>query len=166
MGPKWGWRRARKRWSREFDDFEKESVEGRDRTMEAENWVLCRCGGGWDFRISTDRDLKHHKMRRSLGMVSIVRIVFLSLSVSKNRSQKLINRSYLNNRVCLCICICLFIYICIHVVYNKCWLTESLWTLYITESLLFFFFFLTGFEDSQAYWCARVFRDDLQILTA
>ena len=36
--------------------------------------------------------------------VSIVRIV--SLLESTNWSQKLINSSYLNNRVCVCICIC------------------------------------------------------------
>ena len=46
------------------------------------SWVLCHWGienwGGLDFRISIDRNLKHHKMRRSLGMVNIVRIVPLS----------------------------------------------------------------------------------------
>ena len=35
-----------------------------------------RCS--WGFRISTNRDLKHHKMLRTLGMVSIIIIVSLS----------------------------------------------------------------------------------------
>ena len=57
--------------------------------------------------ISTDRDLKHHNMRRVLGIVSIVRIVSLS-SCRKTEVRNSINRSYLNNRVRLyCICICL-----------------------------------------------------------
>ena len=61
------------------------------------------------LQISTDRDLKHRKMRSvfvgSDSMDSLIRIV--SLLVSKNWSQKLINRSYLNNGVCLCIYICI-----------------------------------------------------------
>ena len=42
------------------------------------------------LQISTDRDLKHYKMRSAFvgsdSMVSIVRIVSLSLLVSKNRT--------------------------------------------------------------------------------
>ena len=53
-----GWRQAQKRWSWEFEDFEKVSVESYILTAEKCSWV---------FRISTDRDLKHHKMRRVWG---------------------------------------------------------------------------------------------------
>ena len=53
------------------------------------------------LQISTDRDLKHYKMLCAFvgsdSTVSVVRIV--SHLVSKNRSQKWINGSYLNNRV-------------------------------------------------------------------
>ena len=60
-----GWRHAQKRWSWEFEDFEKMSFELSD--IEARGKVL---------QISTDRDLKQLKMRRVLGwgqhsMVSI-----------------------------------------------------------------------------------------------
>ena len=75
--------------------------------MEVENWVLYHWGidnwvlyhwrCGWDFRISTDRGLKHRKMRRAFvasdSMVSIVRIVSLS-SCRRTKVKKLINRSY------------------------------------------------------------------------
>ena len=67
MGMEYELRHARKRWSWEFEDFEKESVESWHWTMEDESWVFYRCVGGWNFRISTDRDLKYHKMRRALG---------------------------------------------------------------------------------------------------
>ena len=77
-----------------------------------------RCS--WIFRISTDRDLKYHGMNSALvgsdWMVSIVWLQktfknYVSLLVSKNRSQKLINSSDLNIGVHLCFvfdcnCIC------------------------------------------------------------
>ena len=51
-----------------------------DWTIEEEGWILTveRCS--WVFRISTDRDLKHHKMRRMLGwgQYSVVSIVWLA----------------------------------------------------------------------------------------
>ena len=71
------------------------------------------------FQISTDRDLKYHKMHRAcVGLnstVSIVGIVFLS-SCQRIEVKKLINRSYLNNRVrlyCIRLCICICVSICI-----------------------------------------------------
>ena len=91
MGLECGWCHVRKRWSWEFEDFEKSQLKldhwgeswvfgrwelgcvrwGRelrswDWTVEDESWIwavaICRV-----FRISTDRDLKHHKMHRALG---------------------------------------------------------------------------------------------------
>ena len=62
----------------------------------------------WDFRISTDRDLKHHKMRHTLEMVSIARIVS-HLLVSKNRSQKLIKPFVSETTESACICIRLYL---------------------------------------------------------
>ena len=99
----------------------------------AENWFLCH----W-VEFSTvaaavkffgsrpakmNWDLKHHVMCRTLG--GHVSIVWLwktfkncvSLLVSKNRSQKLINAFVPEQRSRLCICIVWF-YICIRVVYN------------------------------------------------
>ena len=68
------------------------------------SWVLdlsrWRCS--WVFRITTDRDLKHHKMWltlvRSESMVSIARNVSLS-SCRRTKDKKLINSSYRNNGV-------------------------------------------------------------------
>ena len=72
--------------------------------------------------VKMNWDLKHHEMYRTLGMVCIVwiRKTFkncVSLLVSKDRTQKLINGSYLNNGVayafvfdCICICICTVVF--------------------------------------------------------
>ena len=78
MGLECGWRHARKRWSREFEDFEKVSVEKWDWTMELSRWGFGHWVEELGFRISTDRDNEHHKMHRALGMGRIVRIVSLS----------------------------------------------------------------------------------------
>ena len=43
-----GWRHVRKRWSWEFEDFEKEAVEGWHWTMQADSWVLCH----WSRKLS------------------------------------------------------------------------------------------------------------------
>ena len=103
-----GWRHAQKRWPWEFEDFEKESVESWYWTMEADSWVLCHWVGSWVFRISTGSDELRSKTPRNVPNVgSGVYIVWwqktfkncVFLLVSKNRSQKLINRSYLNNSV-------------------------------------------------------------------
>ena len=76
----------------EFEDFERESWM---LTLDHAGWKLSSCHwvGSWEldfdlwrcswvFRISTDRDLKHHGMRSmfvgSDSMVNIVRIVSLS----------------------------------------------------------------------------------------
>ena len=80
-----GWRYAWKRWSWEF---EKEAVGSWDWTIElrqfsschwGESWILTVKKCSWDFRISTDRIFKHHKMRRAFvgsdSIVSRVRIV-------------------------------------------------------------------------------------------
>ena len=76
----WDWTIGRKVW---FSDIE--------------SWILtverCSC----DFRISTDRDLKHHKMRCAWGrsLHNMVSIDFWELyhspRVAMDRSQKLIN---------------------------------------------------------------------------
>ena len=148
MGLECGWRHAQKRWAENLEDFEKDSVEVRPWCWEvevrpgswdieigpckADNWVLChwgiehwvlyRWGGGKEFRISTERDLKHHRMRRACvgsdSMVSIVRVV--SLLVSKNWSQKLIKPFVPEQQsACLRTCICvvyLTLYECVFVV--------------------------------------------------
>ena len=62
----------------EVEDFEKESVEIGPLRWELsflllrQSWILTieRCS--WVFRISTDRDLKHHKMHCAWDGVSIV----------------------------------------------------------------------------------------------
>ena len=98
--------------------------------IEAVSWVFGRCGGGKVFRISTGRDELRSKTPRDMvnvgGGLSIVwlRQTFknwASLLVSKNRSQKLIKRSYLNNRIRLFLLVFAYIYIqymctciCIH----------------------------------------------------
>ena len=85
--------------------------------------------GSWVFRISTDRDLKHHKMRCALGMVSIVRIV--SLSSCRRSEDKLINAfaPELQSQPVLisacvfvfgCKCVCVTIVIDMVIVYNIC----------------------------------------------
>ena len=80
-------------------------------------WILTveRCS--WVFRISTDRDLKHHKMRRALarGQHSMVSIDFwelcLSPRVAMDRSQE-INKPICtwNDRVWLCLY--MYLYYC------------------------------------------------------
>ena len=72
----YGWLHARKRWSWDFEDFEKESFESLGWSIEARvgysaigSWILIVESRSWDFRISTDRDLKYHKMRRTWGGV-------------------------------------------------------------------------------------------------
>ena len=65
--------------------------------------------GSWVFRISTDRDLRHRKMHRVLGLVNIVRIMSFS-SYRWTEVKKLIKRSYLNNRVHLYLCIVYVLY--------------------------------------------------------
>ena len=111
MGQECGWRHARKRLSWEFEEFEKESVESWDWTMVAESWVSAieaRVGFGplkmyLFFFSDLYRDLKHHKMRRALGMVSIVRIVPLS-SCRRTEIKKLL---YSHNQLYIHICICM-----------------------------------------------------------
>ena len=99
MGLECGWCHARKRWSWEYEDFEKRVVK------------LILDHGGWEveFRPLEQRveffgslpaemnwDLKHHEMCQKLrGGVNIVWLQktfknCVSLLVSKNRSQKLI----------------------------------------------------------------------------
>ena len=112
MGLECGWRHARKRWSWEFEDFEKESVGSWDWTMEAENWALCYWVESWIgvvedvvrvLQISTDRDLNITRCAAWLGSDSTGFAKTLkncvSLLVSKNRSQKLIKPFVPNNRV-------------------------------------------------------------------
>ena len=100
-------------WSRVFGDS----------AIESKSWV---------FRISAGRDELRSKTPRDVpnvgGGVSIVwlRKTFkncVSLLVSKNRSQKLINPSYLNNRVRLYLYCVVCIYI--RVVYNTSSSTNS-----------------------------------------
>ena len=91
-------RHARKGWSCEFEDFEKESVEGWHWTMESSSWGF----GHWIEVLSffgsrpteNNWDLKHHEMCRALGMVSIVWLRktfknFVSLLGLKNRSHEI-----------------------------------------------------------------------------
>ena len=90
-----GWRHARKRWSWEFEDFKKKVVEIEPLKTRVEFSTVETCS--WVFQISTDRDLKHHKTRRALGMVSIVRILSLA-SCRLTEVKKLINCSYLKQQ--------------------------------------------------------------------
>ena len=134
MGLEYGWRHARKRWSWKLRILKKSQLRlahgGRE--LSSFRWgieldlVRWRCS--WVFLISTDRDLKHHKMRRALGMVSIVRVVSLSPCVAMDRSQKLINRSYLKQQSPLVSCIC----VCIVLVL---WLISLLLWLYNTHNV-------------------------------
>ena len=69
-----------RKWSWSIDDV----MPGRDdpenlRILKRRSWILTVEICSWVFRISTDRDLKHHKMHRELGwgqhsMVSIIRL--------------------------------------------------------------------------------------------
>ena len=72
-----GWCHAQYGWSWEFDDFEKCQLDSDHWKM---SWILTveRCS--WDFRISTDRDFKHHKICRTLGwgQQSMIRIARLA----------------------------------------------------------------------------------------
>ena len=61
-----GWRHAQRRWSWEFEDVE--------RIVEFS--VVATCG--WVFRISTGRDLKHHKMQGAWGWVGELSIAWLA----------------------------------------------------------------------------------------
>ena len=100
MGLECGWRHGQKRWSWEFEDFEKTELRS---TVE---------GSGWVFRIWSDHifgsrsaemdwNLKHHEMPRAWvgrwwsGQHSFVSIDFYDLCfsprVAKDWSQKLIN---------------------------------------------------------------------------
>ena len=66
------WRHAWKRWSWEFEDFEKESVENWDLAIESSSWGF----GHWVEELSfvgslpaeMNWDLKHHEMGRTLGV--------------------------------------------------------------------------------------------------
>ena len=75
MGLECGWRHAEKRWSWVFEDFEKESVE---------SWIWI----GWGFGHWVE-ELSFSDLYWQFDYERLLRIV--SLLVSKNRSQKLIN---------------------------------------------------------------------------
>ena len=112
---KWeyGWRHVRKRWSWEFEDFEKESVESWHWTVEADSWVSAigvwsRVVGdsaieskSWVFRISTRRDKLRSKTPQDVpnvgGGINIVwlRKTFkncVSLSPRVEESKQEINK--------------------------------------------------------------------------
>ena len=106
-----GWRHVRKRWSWEFEDFEKTGIWGS--TVEARGWV---------FRIGSDHvgsqpaemnwDFKHHKMHRAWGegqynMVSIDFLWFVSLSSCCQGLTVEINKFV--HTACICIFIAVFI---------------------------------------------------------
>ena len=119
-----------------------------DWTMQAENWVSVNETEKWvlcdwvKFSIvaaaikffgsrsaKMNWDLKHHEICRTLGMVSIVRIVSLSPRVEEPKSE--VNKPFVPEQrshlcVCIafvfCICICtvgLISLLCICVVYKK-----------------------------------------------
>ena len=85
----------------------------------------------WVFQISTSRD--HHKMRRACkqgqhSMVSIDFKSYISLLVSKDQSQKLINPfvSETTESAYICICICIvFIDIIMPIQNNKMGIPQS-----------------------------------------
>ena len=126
MGLECEWRHAQKRWSWEFEDFEKESVGSWLWIMQADNWastigaengVLCYRVEFLPLRrVPTSKDELRSKTPWDVPNVGVwLRKTFkncVSLLVSKKQSQKLINSSYLNNRVrlcfvfCICKCVC------------------------------------------------------------
>ena len=59
------------------------------------SWIWTVERRSWIFRITTDRDIRHHKIRRMLWVGSPWSELCLSPRVTMDRSQKLINRSYL-----------------------------------------------------------------------
>ena len=79
MRLEYGWHHSRKRCPENARTLKRVSCE----------LNLCRWRCSWVFRISTDRDLRHLKMRRAWDAVNIVRIV--PLLVSKKQSQMLLN---------------------------------------------------------------------------
>ena len=116
MGQVYGWRHAQKRWAGNLEDFKK-----RFRLCwEVEFWPWCWEVGvltveayGWTFQISTGEDgLRSKTPWDVLNVGGDVNIVWLrktfkncvSLFVSKNRSQKLINVFVPEQRSRLCIC--------------------------------------------------------------
>ena len=113
MRLEFGWRHARKRWSREFENS-------------GESWILTV--ERWVFRISTDRD--------HWGGVSIVRIV--SLSSCRHGPKSGINKCVRtwNNRIrlyCICICICIVL---------PFWLFSSHYTTLPLDSQAWFLLYL------------------------
>ena len=136
MGIQCWWSHTRKRWSYEYENFEKVSVEKLRYDHGGRELSFCL----WSQRVELSNvasavkffgsrpaernwDLRHPKMRRAWGGVRgqhSKNCVSLSLHVSKIWSQKFINRSYVKRPevpsgfVYCVVCIC----ICIRVVYN------------------------------------------------
>ena len=65
------WRHARKRWSWEDEDLEKESVEGWHWTMELSVGDLAIESKSWVFRISAGRDELRSKTPRDVANVGV-----------------------------------------------------------------------------------------------
>ena len=135
MGLECGWRHAQKRWVENLKVLKTRQLRNWDWTMQANNWVLCHLVEFFSvaatvkfFRVSTSEDELRSKTPRDVsnvgGVVSIIWYERLfknrvSLLVSKNRSQKLINLSYLNTGVA-----CVFVFACVSHLY---------WTVFVNE---------------------------------
>ena len=116
-------RHARKRWSWEFEDFEKSQLrlDHWCRGLKFDHWgidlgllPLRQCGQF--LQISTDRDLKYHEICRTLGVgVSIVNNCVFLVVAPMDWSQEIINPSYLKQQgppvYCIFICIVLLLWL-------------------------------------------------------
>ena len=137
------WRHARKRWSREleilsqlgvdcgpcWETIELLPLEQRMEVSAIELSFYC-CGGGLVFRVPTSEDELWSKTPRDVpnveGIVSIVwlRKTFknsVSLLVSKNWSQKLINAFVSEQRSPPVFCICLYLHLYMYYYDGRGW---------------------------------------------
>ena len=88
MGLECGWRHAQKRWSWEFEDFENTAVEIRPLKIQLSFLPLRHAVDFFRSRpAEMNWDLKHHKMRRALGLGQhrMVSIGFQELSLCSCR---------------------------------------------------------------------------------
>ena len=105
MGQECGWRHAQKRWSWEFEDFEKESVESWDWTVEAESGISAIGAESWDlYRWGMELDLGRWRCSWVFGSLP-TEILNITLLVSKNKSQKLIKPFVPETTESACICV-------------------------------------------------------------
>ena len=115
------WRHTQKRWSWEFEDFEKTTVQIRPLKMAGEV-LLLRCAAEF-FRsrlAEMNWDLKHHKMCCVLGWVSIIWLASTFKKcvshIAMDWSQKLIKPFESEMKESACICRCIYVTIVIDII--------------------------------------------------